>query len=61
MTVKSFTKDGKVPLGIRLEPYQYDILRKYAYENNVTPNQAILQIVFRCLGEGQEQSGKSLD
>lgn len=60
MTVKSLTKDGKVPLGIRLEPQQYDLLRKYAYENNTTPNQAVLQIVFRCLDEGQ-QSEKNSD
>lgn len=53
MAVKSLTKDGKVPLGIRLEPYQYDLLCKFAYENKTTPNQAVLQIVFQRLGDGK--------
>lgn len=57
MAIKCLTKDGKVPIGIRMLPEDYDVLRKYAFENNTTPNQAILQIVYGSLGIKQGSKG----
>lgn len=50
MTVKCLTKDGLVPVGLRMKSEHYEILRKYAFEKNITPNQAILQIAYERLG-----------
>lgn len=49
MAVKSLTKDGKVPVGLRMDPEDYEVLRLYAFEQNTTPNKAIIQAFFEFL------------
>ena len=44
MAIKCMTKDGKVPVGLRMEPEDYELLRRYAFEMGTTPNKAIVQV-----------------